>query len=679
MIKFKHLLTSKINKNIHLVNRERLASGMAHQILNYYPRRAKPSQWEKYKTIRGVLLADEVGGGKTFESLALLSRAFLKASRNSKNRFRVLIIAAPSIRSKWEWCEGKSEHCRPSNGICKDCVNPKKFDLHKFLSQIKLPETKEQLLKNFVQPKTSDQVEARKITGRKDWKAFCDRIPRQGMWISSINALPPTIKKGGKIIFKRTRDYDFPKNAFDWIIADEAHVVRSGYKIDDDETSPVFSNSTVRKIYALLNSNPRAKLLILTATPFQNSIKELIQMIKLLGMHDEGDIIEIVSAGLKEAQKRITAFKDDDIEFNEENTYQLYQGLQNDITRLLGPDLRIDLRRPKELRRNNQRDGLDDYMRDLIVRNRKKRLKQDCVPVTLSETEKLQYLFFRDLVHEKEKELYVTEKEPKEKELIRRRSMVSQKLSQLVSSPEAFRRSIRNVNNRLVIKQKQYERIMHMFGGNLLFQKKLEALIHEIEEAIKDNSEKKVVVVYSRFIPTLNRIELELESRFSEDKIFRLDGNVKPKERKGILNKVEKANHDGSSPIVFLVSQVGNEGLDFDKFSRTVIHFDGHYNPAVIDQRNGRVYRGGNSAKNVRVKQVLLKDTYDQRIKFIEMEKRQLKDFYLGDSTLHEIFEKILRERHLIKKKYLGKLLNFKIDLEPRREWLLKQVRKEIY
>jgi hypothetical protein len=126
-----------------------------------------------------------------------------------------------------------------------------------------------------------------------------------------------------------------------------------------------------------------------------------------------------------------------------------------------------------------------------------------------------------------------------------------------------------------------------------------------------------------------------------------------------------------------LVSQVGNEGLDFDKFSNTIIHFDGHYNPAVIDQRNGRIYRGTNTARSIKVKHILLDSTYDQRIKFIESEKRKMKDFYLGDASLDQLFEKTAMQDPKKKKELLNKL-RFIIDLEPKRKWLLPELRKNV-
>ena len=110
----------------------------------------------------------------------------------------------------------------------------------------------------------------------------------------------------------------------------------------------------------------------------------------------------------------------------------------------------------------------------------------------------------------------------------------------------------------------------------------------------------------------------------------------------------------------------------------------------MIDQRNGRVYRGRNQPRAgresstrgcgqfIRSSQILLKDTYDQRIKFIEIEKRRLKDFYLGDAGLDRILEKILREGQDEKKGLLKKLSEFRIDLAPRRDRLLKPLRDRV-
>ena len=109
MAYFKNLITDKILKNKNAIQAQRLASCMAWQILNDYPKTQKPKEWQIYNNLRGVMLADEVGGGKTFETLAIISKAYLEQIKNQhdKRRFfrKILIIANPSIRVKWLWNE----------------------------------------------------------------------------------------------------------------------------------------------------------------------------------------------------------------------------------------------------------------------------------------------------------------------------------------------------------------------------------------------------------------------------------------------------------------------------------------------------------------------------------------------------------------------------------------------
>jgi SNF2 family DNA or RNA helicase len=653
MAKFKELLTGKDSlksKRFHYpsasIKKQKLAAAMAWQILNVYPYRSKPFEWLKYSTLRGVMLADEVGGGKTFEALSIISKAYLESVYSAKKKFRVLIISAPAIRSKWEWCPARKSKCK-DNG-CESCKYSIEYDLNKFVRQTRLHKKRE-LFKQLIIPKSYDDYSSQVINRKKDWKNASYGMKRQGLWLCSVNSLPPTKGTKTKAVFMK--QYGFPSNAFDWIIADEAHVFRSGY-MTTDENLPALSESAIRKLYATLNANPNAKLLLLTATPFQNNINELIQLLSLLESDDAGDeytSTRIAIKGLRSFEEKIKDMEMKSSFTTDDSIQALYQGLHNDISLLLG-DLEdgVNLSRPKELRKKKQKDGLDDYLRDLVVRNRKEPLIPEIVLADLSEQEKLQYLLFRDMVYENDK---------------KGKSMISQKLSSLVSSPEAFCRG----------KNHSYELVEKYFNGNLIYEKKRQRLI-EVIGKLKLSS-KKVTVVFCRFIPTLDRLEKDLNTNH---KVFRLDGSVKVRDRKKKLQDVAKANKSSIKPIVFLVSQVGNEGLDFDSFCNTVIHFDGHYNPAVLDQRNGRVYRGNNQHKDITVMQILLDATYDQRIKFIEQEKRKLKNFYLGDADLEQIFEKILGENQKLKREYLNKLLGFKINLEPNVGHLINGLSKEI-
>jgi hypothetical protein len=83
--------------------------------------------------------------------------------------------------------------------------------------------------------------------------------------------------------------------------------------------------------------------------------------------------------------------------------------------------------------------------------------------------------------------------------------------------------------------------------------------------------------------------------------------------------------NDYYNPFVLLVSRVGEEGIDLQKQCRYVIHFDLEWNPAKMEQREGRVDRVGWMERNgsepvgeerqfIDVRFMLLKGTYEERI-----------------------------------------------------------------
>jgi len=641
MIKIYQLLTGEINGkqiiNADSVKKQQLAVANALQILNYFPFRSNPKEWEKYNYLRGVLLADEVGGGKTFEALSIISHAFLNAAKNRRTKFRVLIIAAPAIRSKWEW--------RESPEIQKWC------DLKNFVEQTNISKQKKQLLENLFQTAHSQNI----ITSKYQWKSIENN--RQGIWIASFGSLPATKGCKTQAEFKRDRDIQFPAGHFDYIIADEAHIVKAGYVDSDENVSTTLNNSAIRKIYAVQNENPKAKLLLLTATPFQNNLNEFVHMLSLVERPNEYNysISKIIEKGLSVIYNEIEQLKTEN-GITKDKIKHLANCFDNEIGKLIDSESDL-IKRPKEISTHGRKNGLDDFIRDIMIRNNKKPLEIDSTECHLNENEKLQYLLFRDLVSNKKEE---------------EREMFSVKLSQLVSSDAAFA-SLRRQDQK-----KKYEFIKFLFNNkNLIFENKLKKLIEVIEEK-PFPTDKRVIVVFCRFIPTIEVLENQLSKIYTVGNVIRMDGKTtSTKRRKELLEKVEKRNNETEGRIIFLVSQIGNEGLDFDSFSDTVVHFDGHYNPAVIDQRNGRIYRRKNLDRKITAKHIYLKETYDERIKFIELEKRKMKNFYLGDAGLEIIIEKILSKGNKKEEKQvLKELEKIKFDFAPREKYLLPQVRK---
>jgi superfamily II DNA or RNA helicase len=294
-----------------------------------------------------------------------------------------------------------------------------------------------------------------------------------------------------------------------------------------------------------------------------------------------------------------------------------------------------------------------------MIRNTKESLPIKPVIVKLNEAEKLQYLLYRDLIK-------ITEKESQ---------MFSTKLSQLVSSRKSFTKS--NIN------PMQNEQIENVFKGNLVFEAKYKKLLETIE-SIKISKAKNVITVFVSWLETVDTLESRFKSKYI---VFKLTGQTPTDDRSSILEKIRITNEFSEKKIILIASRVGNEGLDFDKFSNRVIHYDNNFNPAIIDQRNGRVYRGSNIktsrkkvvANDIEIYQLFIEETYDQRILFIEQEKRKMKNFYLGDGSLQKVLEKTIEKNNLTEEKEIFKIIDsIKIDLTPNKKYILKKHKIEI-
>lgn len=652
MAYFKKLITDKILKNKNAIQAQRLAACMAWQILNDYPFRKKPKEWKIYENLRGVMLADEVGGGKTFETLAIISKAILEQTTKShnKDRFRVLIIANPSIRSKWEWNE-KEE--LTFEEFFSDSYLPIS-DIGKFIKQTKIdiPSTRK-LFEYF-----SKQISIRR---KKDWIEIGKQ--RQGIWLTSFPGLPVTTGYSIYSEFRKGRRGKklFPVNFFDWIIVDEAHSLKSGSK-DVDETIKL-DGSAIRKIFAVLNASRYAKVLLLTATPFQNSKNEFQHLLSLLEnrnvKNSSKNITALISSGINALEKEILNLNSEEISI--EKLKQLSKKFNDDINSLLNFQRNEFIERPAELKKGNtSKEGLDDFLRDIMIRNKKELLPIKPIIAKLNEAEKFQYLLYRDLIKTTEEES----------------QMFSTKLSQLVSSGDSFTKSNINPMQNFLIEK--------IFRGNQVFEAKLKKLLETIEN-IKIAKGKNVIIVFVSWLETVDTLERRLKK--NKYSVFKLTGQTPTDERSSKLESIRKENETTKKKIILLASRVGNEGLDFDKFSNRVIHYDNNFNPAIIDQRNGRVYRGSNIktsrkkvvANDIEIYQLFINESYDQRILFIEQEKRKMKNFYLGDGSLQKVLEKTIEKNNLTeKRKILNIIDSIKIDLTPHKKYILTKYKNEI-
>ena len=136
------------------------------------------------------------------------------------------------------------------------------------------------------------------------------------------------------------------------------------------------------------------------------------------------NITGLISSGINALEKEI--FNLNISEISTEKLKQLSKNFNEDINTLLNIEDNKKIKRPAELKRgNNSKEGLDDFLRDIMIRNTKESLLIKPVIVQLNESEKFQYLLYRDLIKTTEEES----------------QMFSTKLSQLVSSRDSFSKS----------------------------------------------------------------------------------------------------------------------------------------------------------------------------------------------------------------------------------------------
>jgi hypothetical protein len=90
------------------------------------------------------------------------------------------------------------------------------------------------------------------------------------------------------------------------------------------------------------------------------------------------------------------------------------------------------------------------------------------------------------------------------------------------------------------------------------------------------------------------------------------------------------------NPLVFIVSRVGEEGIDLQKQARYILHYDLEWNPAKMEQREGRVDREGyrqdyqDKDEPIDVRFFLLKGTYEERIFHTVMQRDQWFQILMG-------------------------------------------------
>ena len=135
---------------------------------------------------------------------------------------------------------------------------------------------------------------------------------------------------------------------------------------------------------------------------------------------------------------------------------------------------------------------------------------------------------------------------------------------------------------------------------------KLATFIRTMREALPAANGGKAIV-FSFFRRTLAHLERELKQ--SGFDVVVVHGDVKPEDRARVIEEFR------SNPKIqiMLASEVGAEGLDF-QFCDTLVNYDLPWNPMKVEQRIGRIDRYGQKRETIRIYSFVLEATIEERI-----------------------------------------------------------------
>jgi superfamily II DNA or RNA helicase len=173
---------------------------------------------------------------------------------------------------------------------------------------------------------------------------------------------------------------------------------------------------------------------------------------------------------------------------------------------------------------------------------------------------------------------------------------------------------------------------------------RLERLIELIEKRLRSGKawrDDERLIVFTEYKTTLDYLERRLRGRFGEktEALRTLYGGMEGDER----DAIKRAFNDPADPVrVLLATDAAAEGLNLQETARLLLHFDVPWNPARLEQRNGRLDRHG-QARDVTVFHFTSENDDDLRFLGRVIEKVNAMREDLG--SLGELFDAAFQRR----------------------------------
>lgn len=349
------------------------------------------------------------------------------------------------------------------------------------------------------------------IEKESDWAAG-------GLCIASIDRVKIYDKKTGDFRHKVAHNI-----SWDMLIVDEAHKLKE--------------RNTIR--YKFVERLQKKRFLLLTATPFQNDLIELYNLLHLLKKGHLGTIKEFRKNFLRQGNKRHPL-----------NPKELRRKLEEVMVRRKRADTEIE------------------YMRRI----------PKIIPVNQTREEKVIYENICDLLKTKYFRC--------EGSQINARLILFAILPKITSSSRSAMETLSNIekNERYHAQTRQFARNILEDYKKLKVDSKMDKLVEIIKNLKAEEGDDTKSIIFTKHPATVEYIRERLEPLGL--KVTAFIGGLSREE------KAERVLEFKNSSQIFISTEAGTEGLNM-QFCHNLINYDLPWNPMSVEQRIGRVDRIG--------------------------------------------------------------------------------------
>jgi len=148
-----------------------------------------------------------------------------------------------------------------------------------------------------------------------------------------------------------------------------------------------------------------------------------------------------------------------------------------------------------------------------------------------------------------------------------------------------------------------------------------------LDAAMRGQYGPRKVLIFTRYKDTLDYLVQQIPKRLKSldaSHIFAVYGDLNEKQRHEAMDAFIDSEYG-----VLVATDCISEGVNLQHMANQVIHYELPWNPNLLEQRNGRVDRYGQSQREVHIRTIVMRDTLDAKILRVLYEKAQkIRDDY---------------------------------------------------